>query len=549
MTRERYKRFLRNANGAVAATYALALIPLIAIAGLAFDYTRAMGLDTELQNAADQAALAGATQLDRRSGAIERAIAAVQGGLVTNSTLFSNDGAGIDIDVTNAIQIVFYSTRADAEAGTNAILASETTRFAEAGFVHVFVDTRDANYAFTPVVGAINGSLNGSAVAGLGSALCRIPPLMICNPDENTSSSTPPDMDIAGRIGHGLLVKPGGGGGWEPGNYGYLDVSLANGAVGVRQAIGWDGPPGACLAQNGVDTLQVDTEPGNIANASFAAMNTRFDIIDNPACESGGTCSPAMNSRKDLMRAANATSTSCSAKNGDWVEGANRYLPNDATVDYAGTPDAMGHPRDRCHAVEDGDPGHCYDPDPGVGNFGDGVWDRDAYFRTHYVRSDGSRWTDAEWRANILANGYPGGVQVAAAGLDNVTRYEVYKWEEEYAGDLIDGVRILEDNPAGAMGATLVEHGQPVCGTGISRPDRRRITVAVINCELHGVKGKSRDLPVRRWIDVFLVQPAMNRDRTRQDEIYVEIIGETDLSRSGAPFGPTIRRDVPYLVR
>lgn len=73
MTQERHKRFVKNADGAVAATYALALIPLIAIAGLAFDYTRAVGLDTELQNAADQAALAGATQLDRETGAITRA--------------------------------------------------------------------------------------------------------------------------------------------------------------------------------------------------------------------------------------------------------------------------------------------------------------------------------------------------------------------------------------------------------------------------------------------------------------------------------------------
>ena len=45
MIKERYKRFVRNADGAVAATYALALIPLIAVAGLAFDYSRAVSLD------------------------------------------------------------------------------------------------------------------------------------------------------------------------------------------------------------------------------------------------------------------------------------------------------------------------------------------------------------------------------------------------------------------------------------------------------------------------------------------------------------------------
>ena len=167
MTQERHKRFVKNADGAVAATYALALIPLIAIAGLAFDYTRAVGLDTELQNAADQAALAGATQLDRETGAITRATNAVQGGLVTNNTLFSNDGAGTTVAITNAVQLTFYETRADAETGSNPINTADSDADQRAGFVQVDVDTRDANYTLTPIVGAITGSLNASAVAGL----------------------------------------------------------------------------------------------------------------------------------------------------------------------------------------------------------------------------------------------------------------------------------------------------------------------------------------------------------------------------------------------
>src|SRR3546814_1021126 len=86
------KRFWGDPGGAVAATYALALIPIIAMVGLAFDYARLVGMDSELQSAADQAALAGATQLTRSAGSMERAVAAIQGGLVSNSTLLSNDG-------------------------------------------------------------------------------------------------------------------------------------------------------------------------------------------------------------------------------------------------------------------------------------------------------------------------------------------------------------------------------------------------------------------------------------------------------------------------
>src|SRR3546814_2886644 len=56
----------RSEAGAVAPTVALSLFGLIAAGGLAFDYARLASLDTELQNAADHAALAAASQ-DRKS--------------------------------------------------------------------------------------------------------------------------------------------------------------------------------------------------------------------------------------------------------------------------------------------------------------------------------------------------------------------------------------------------------------------------------------------------------------------------------------------------
>ena len=67
------KRFWRNESGATAALYALALPALVAVAGVGFDYARLAGLDSELQNAADQAALAAVTQLDGQTGACARA--------------------------------------------------------------------------------------------------------------------------------------------------------------------------------------------------------------------------------------------------------------------------------------------------------------------------------------------------------------------------------------------------------------------------------------------------------------------------------------------
>ena len=91
MPQRSISEFGRNQSGAVAATYAIALTALVAIAGVGFDYGRMASLDTELQNASDQAALAGASQLDGRTNACSRASAAVTN-FVANNTRFANDG-------------------------------------------------------------------------------------------------------------------------------------------------------------------------------------------------------------------------------------------------------------------------------------------------------------------------------------------------------------------------------------------------------------------------------------------------------------------------
>ena len=87
------RRLGQNSDGAVASTVALSLFAVIAVGGLAFDYARLAAMDTELQNAADQAALAAAGQLDGGAGACARAAAAASG-LLSNNTLFANEAAG-----------------------------------------------------------------------------------------------------------------------------------------------------------------------------------------------------------------------------------------------------------------------------------------------------------------------------------------------------------------------------------------------------------------------------------------------------------------------
>lgn len=523
--------FWSDNDGAMAAVYALALPALVAIAGIGFDYARIASLDTELQNAADQAALAGATQLDEREGAIDRAIAAARGGLVSNSTLFANDGGDSDIDVP-VEQIFFYSTRADAEAGTNPIDPEDEDADVEAAFIRVIVEERTANYALTPVVGAISGTIDAEAVAGIGAALCRTPPLMICNPSEpsgNVDPAFPFDPDT--YDGLGLLAKGGGGSFWAPGNFGYLDTipGTGGGTPDLRKALGWDSPPGQCISQSSNDA--VDTDTGNKTDIADS-INTRFDIYNgSTACPSGGSCSASINSTKDVVHPESLTGEqACKLHNDGWKEtSGTKYLPSsNSALPTTTTPTSMGHPRDICHSTSTNT---C----TGAGPFGDGFWDRDAYFRTHYG------WTSAQWQSFT-------GLSVSSGSRPRYpTRYQVYQWEIDNEGDTVGGVTVL-----GGPNSNFA-YGTPVCGAPKTpdefTPDRRRLSVAVINCRAHGVRGNSTEVPVRSFMDVFLVQPSLNRSRTAKDEIYVEVIGRTKSGSDGETAGTVIRRDVPFLIR
>jgi len=510
------------ADGAVAPTVAISLFALVAAGGVAFDYARLASMDSELQNAADQAALAGASQLDGQTGAIDRATAAAQG-LIANQTIMANDSNASGTAVTIPT-VVFYETKADAENNVNGF--TDPARFADAKFVRVAVQMREAFYALTPVVSAFRSGLIGAeAIAGLGSAICKTPPVMLCNPAESdTNTNTAFDFDANALKGVGLKLITGSAD--APGNFGFLETGFGEGASNLARALGYNSPPGDCSPTNGVST-----KPGMNA-VVMNALNTRFDVYANGAntCPAGGACSPSRNTRKDLVKngAANAN---C----GNWGESDNPYRPATTTPLTGGYPDIMGHPRDLCHAVSnDGVCTPFVDGEPN--RIGNGAWDRDAYFRVNYGWNDQATWT-------------------AQTGLSpNATRYEVYSWELAHPTT----GPYSEFTPQGGGGAKY-GYSYPVCTTPGITPDattvdRRRISAAVVNCVALGLAGSEDGVAVVRWIDLFLVEPSFDRGtgnnkRTESKDVYVEVIGETNTGAAGQTAGQVVRRDVPYLVK
>ena len=519
-------KLLADRTGAVAPTVALSLFALIGAGGIAFDYARLATMDSELQNAADEAALAAATQLDGQEGAIQRAVAAAEN-LLTNETRFANDGQGRAVGDLSFTFYASYDARAD-------VPGSETSSSSEAKVVRVAVGGREAFYALTPIVGALrSGAITAEAVAGMTVARCKVPPLMVCNPDPAGDPAF--DGDHAGR-GLLLAARQNASDPYGPGNFGFLDsgYETTGGLAVLRRALGQENFVQNCLASD-----SVLSEPAASA-AALDALNTRFDIYSSAVEVNGvcgdGQCPPSANVRKDLMRdaagggACKPADEETSKKGWKLMPASGRYLPpaNAALTSGQRAPlYPMGHPRDICHALSAS--GAC----PG-GRLGTGIWDRAAYFQSNYG-------------ANFPWAG------IAALG-PRVTRYQTYVWElKNQLSARPSGLNVRFNVPNGAGGIAGRLHNQPVCQPAravapIGDLDRRRLTVAVVNCTgAAGSPGKKRLEPVK-WLDVFLVEPSWNRDRTTDTDLYVEIIGEARIAGPGGTLHQ-VERAVPYLIR
>jgi Flp pilus assembly protein TadG len=509
------KSVWRDDRGAVAPLVALSLVALIAVGGVAFDYARLAAMDTELQDAADHAALAAATQLDGKVGAQDRATQAAEQ-LITNQTRFARTDTDHDASVGVA-HVTFYADYVSASSFTAASGDEDSTA------VQVEVDTRTADFAFTPIAGALHGSLAAKAVAGVSSAVCGVVPFFICSPSEPATNT---DLDAAADVTPGIGIKMMEGGDQKgPGNFGFLAYA-GTGAKNLEEALSKDSLKDECVSANPAPSVQ--TEPGQ-KESVFDGINNRFDVVGS--CSSP-PCSPSTNERKDLVRQAG----SCNWKQNP-ATAANYptklYRPTTAAVlDPGVTPEIMGFPRDLCHATNAG--ANC--PNGLIGN---GQWDRAAYFRSNHPT------------VNWLTDPDLG---------PNVSRYQTYLWEADPVSP--DRLAKKDSSTAGWSAYSTPQAGVckfPGIAPNANGIDRRRLTAAVVNCHAYGKINGRKTIPVAGYIDVFLVEPSKDRTLcdgnqlpcktkiTNRDDIYVEAIGVSGTGQGGA-IPQITRRSVPRLI-
>ena len=521
MRRTSVKELIQDDRGAVAATYALSLTALILIAGVGFDYGRLAAMDSELQNGADQAALAGATQLDGLDNACLRASDAAVG-LVTNTTVVANGNHAVTIqpeaacDATGSVK--FWQDKDRATAATSN---------ANAHFIEVTVDQRSVDYAFTPIASMLRqGMVAASAMAGLGSSVCKVPPMMICSPDPTNP------FNALGKIGWGVRATGHGNGAggsgtpvsaWGPGDFGFLEVGAGQNSDLVK-ALAFKSVPLDCVPIDG--TKPATGNPQSL----YDAINTRFDIYDFSGgngttlapCFSGN-CPAASDVVKDVIKQNTSTNgNACKLHNSGWkLPASNRQFWPKATTNANGTYndashsssiDAMGLPRDLCHYTSFGSA--C--TGGASGRFGNGVWARRDYFNINHPLGE------------------------RPASPDTISRYNTYKWE-------IAQNNMPYNQPAGSN----KQYGRPVCSTGTADGvDRRVFTLAVVkNCS--SLSGSSTKVVVDEWVDMFFVEPVIDNrgNGAVNDSIYMEVIGPSRLAGGGVAAAQKIRRDVPYLVR
>jgi Flp pilus assembly protein TadG len=437
----------RNEAGTILVFWAIALGVILGFVALSFDLGRAGITQSELQSFADSVALAAAGELDGNDDALDRAAAAAN--LIVDSQSFGNTDRTLSGDVS--FTLTYFTSLPDDDA---TVMSDTTTDPADAAFVRVQVTPTQVESTFGAAFAALTGQdnrnydLGASAVAGLSIYACDVQPMMFCLPNGG-------DYPAEDHIGDMILLRAGGpNAAWAPGDFGFLDPR----GVLVNQAGPCAGLTGAPLLRcllGAVDHITecfnqrgVDIEPGQKAGLENSIFNIRFDIynqsMSNPGYRNNPSYAPAPNVIKGIIPTSNG------GGNG------NQCIGNNPRV----SPDTVAMPRDTCFSTG------------GCSRFGDGNW--------------------SAGRANYETVNY-GGPVPSRAGI--ATRYQYYLSEIATAG-------------AGSILTGRSETGRPVCSNQPpAPPDRRVITVAGIDCGEHNIRGAADDVPVKEFFKIFLTEP------------------------------------------
>ena len=245
----------RRERGSVLAMSALGMLAFLLATGMAVDLGHFYTVKSELQNAADAAALAGASALNSGATGIQRA--GERATAAMNSYEFNSKGVTIpSVNVKFAVNLDGpYMDAASAQGG--AIV--KKIRFVKVETPSVPVQV----FFAAPVLGG-SKNLRAEATAGMSiplTTVCDFLPVSVI--DYN-------DKEISPGTTYTFRSAPGGA--VSPGNYQILAVAGQGGQdvrMGLAQGVDMCAEPGQEYA--------LDTKPGVTSGPVRVGINTRFD--------------------------------------------------------------------------------------------------------------------------------------------------------------------------------------------------------------------------------------------------------------------------------
>ena len=238
-------------RGITLVTIAIAMLAVIAVAGLALDVSHVVVNKSRLQATVDAAALSAAKVLDTTGSTSQATTAA-------NSVFSLNAAQHPELSASGVSKSVEYSnTLLPFAPGTNPPL-----------YVRVTASGFSLAATLSKAVGINTFNLGADAVAGPSPAIgqaCNVAPMMVCGSSGASGFGYSPGQITALKLSSGSSSTDIG-----PGNYRLLSLG-GTGANIVRDNLA--GSYGSC-STTGTTAL---TQPGNQAGPVAQGLNTRFN--------------------------------------------------------------------------------------------------------------------------------------------------------------------------------------------------------------------------------------------------------------------------------
>ncbi len=301
----------RGERGSVLTYTVLSILFLFLAVGLSVDLSHLYSVKNELQNAADAAALAGASALllpdeNKIATATDRAVETLN----KNKYNFNNDQFVDIMAKADQRALVEFAVNLDGPyVDEESAMDMDQIRF-----VRVKTPTVPINIFFSIPILGLSRTMTTTATAGLSvnsNVFCNFVPIAViegafggglgwmdtngdgtknydddCNPPPGAEECDP-SVKFCPGCKYKMVAGPGAWQDSSPGNYQALDAGA--GAKDLKLAIA--GGTTNCITSNDDAVFVTETEPGRMTGPITKGLNTRFDIYKVKDCPPGITCS------------------------------------------------------------------------------------------------------------------------------------------------------------------------------------------------------------------------------------------------------------------